>query len=265
MEPITNSIIKENIRRKNEEEARKQEAEIRRKSTESINEIGQKSQSGCLIYVLIMIAACYITGLLGIIWILPGGILVCVLVYYGKQGSAETSKGNVQNSTEARIREVYRQADIKTRQEIAAYDSDVKAFHDQVMRNTKNIHGMAEHCVMMFERMISHSDNRSHKAFVEADLNYIVKRDGIIYIYDKSKYQNPLDDYDFDVNRFRRLTTDAQCEGLAQALARMIVGRMRQKYPPNSIHIKVSHNDANVTLHFAGNNPNYVPPKDIGR
>ena len=34
-------------------------------------------------------------------------------------------------------------------------------------------------------------------------------------------------------------------------------------YPPNSINISLSHNDAQVTLHFKGANKNFVPARDI--
>ena len=50
---------------------------------------------------------------------------------------------------------------------------------------------------------------------------------------------------------------------MAFALARMTLRRMKQVYPAQSMRIEVSHNDAEVAMHYRGTNPNYVPPKDI--
>ena len=50
---------------------------------------------------------------------------------------------------------------------------------------------------------------------------------------------------------------------MAFALARMTLRRMKKVYPAQSMRIEVSHNDAEVTMHYRGANPNYVPPKDI--
>ena len=43
----------------------------------------------------------------------------------------------------------------------------------------------------------------------------------------------------------------------------MTLRRMKQVYSAQSMRIEVSHNDAEVTMHYRGANPNYVPPKDI--
>ena len=78
-----------------------------------------------------------------------------------------------------------------------------------------------------------------------------------------SNYSNPKDDFNFNRERFRDLKTDAECEGLAQALARMTYSKMKKRYPPNSMEINIDHMDAKVTMHFQGANKNFVPAKDI--
>ena len=63
---------------------------------------------------------------------------------------------------------------------------------------------------------------------------------------------------------FQRMISHADhSSNMAFALARMTLRRMKQVYPAQSMRIEVSHNDAEVTMHYRGANPNYVPPKDI--
>ena len=114
----------------------------------------------------------------------------------------------------------------------------------------------------MFERMIFHADHGAHMRFVEADLIYTVNTYGITYSYN-SKYTNTQDDYNFNRERYRDLKSTAECEGLAQALAKMTMAKMKKSHPANSMNITVSHMDAQVTLHFKGANKNFVPARDI--
>lgn len=168
----------------------------------------------------------------------------------------------LRNQAASRINLAYAEADRKTRNDIAQYDADVKKNCRMILKDPDAFSAMVNHVVDMFQRMVSHADSASNRKFVEADLTYIVTQYGIIYRY-QSTYSNPQDDFNFDRERYRNLTTQEECEGLAQAIAKMTVGRMKGLYPPNSLNITVSHIDAEVTLHFKAANINYVPPRDI--
>ena len=113
----------------------------------------------------------------------------------------------------------------------------------------------------MFQRMISHADSGSNMRFVETDFTYQVVRTGIMYSY-QSRYTNPQDDFNFDKQRFRNLNSDTECEGLAQALAKLTIRRMNKLYPTLS-SINVGHVDAEVILHFKMPNSNFVNATDI--
>ena len=130
------------------------------------------------------------------------------------------------------------------------------------LAKAESIAPMVDHVVSMFQRMISHADAGAHMKFIEADFTYQVITSGIKYSY-QSRYTNPQDDYNFNKERYRDLHTPAECEGLAQALAKLAINKMKSIYPPNSINISLSHNDAQVTLHFKGANKNFVPARDI--
>ena len=169
----------------------------------------------------------------------------------------------IQAKGNADKKKAQKEADMKTQKEAVAYDTEVRKYCDRAMAKADLFTPMIDHQEMMFQRMISHADHGSNMAFVEADLVYTVTNTGITYTYHDSRYSNSIDDFNFSKKRFRDLHSPEECEGLAFALARMTLRRMKQVYPAQSMRIEVSHNDAEVTMHYRGANPNYVPPKDI--
>jgi len=178
------------------------------------------------------------------------------------QSEADQKCQQLRNNAANQIRSAYAEADRRTQKEIDQYDADVKANCQKILQKPEAFAAMADHAVNMFQRMVSHADSASNRKFVETDFTYKVELYGICYKY-QSTYSNPKDDFNFDRQRFRNLSTVEECEGLAQALAKMVINKMKKLYPPNSLTISVSHIDAEVTLHFKSANKNYVPPRDI--
>lgn len=97
-------------------------------------------------------------------------------------------------------------SDVQTQQEISAYDRDVKMYAQKVMAKAESIAPMVDHVVNMFQRMISHADSGAHMKFIEADFTYEVVTSGIKYSY-QSRYTNPQDDYNFNRERYRDLSS----------------------------------------------------------
>ena len=270
MNPIQNSIYKENIRLKNEGIARNQEQSINYKLNTDINNLKPKTSytSGpfwVIGIVLGIIIAIVGGGFGGFIIGVVGGLVLWGIANASVKSfnqNIEDQKTNLRNKASSDIRAAYAEADRKTQNEINAYDSDVKKYSQTILKNAGNFNSMVDHQVMMFERMIFHADHGAHMRFVEADLIYTVNTYGITYSYN-SKYTNTQDDYNFNRERYRDLKSTAECEGLAQALAKMTMAKMKKSHPANSMNITVSHMDAQVTLHFKGANKNFVPARDI--
>ena len=231
MNPITNSVIKEQMRQRNESMAQSRETQIRSQLTANLNNLSYKGKHNFSPFGIG-------GGILGIVLAVSGvgfsGILVGLAVGTGVWIAMNQS--------------------VKT--------SNVKMYAQKVMAKSESIAPMVEHVVGMFQRMISHADAGAHMKFIEADFTYQVINSGIKYSY-QSRYTNPQDDYDFNKERYRDLNSPAECEGLAQALAKLVINKMKSIYPPNSINISLNHNDAQVTLHFKGANKNFVPARDI--
>lgn len=216
-------------------------------------------------------------GVLGIFLAFSGigfsGILIGLAIGIGVwivvNQSVKTSNSNIdgekqrlQDAANSEICQEYIRADQRTQQEINAYERDVKMYAQKVMTKSESITPMVDHVVDMFQRMISHADTGAHMKFIEIDFTYQVVTEGIKYSY-QSRYTNPQDDYNFNRERYRDLSTPAECEGLARALAKLVINKMKSLYPSNSINISLNHNDAQVTLHFKGANKNFVPARDI--
>lgn len=270
MNPITTSVIKEQMRQQNEGIARSRENQIRSQLDVKLNNLPYESEwsfspfgigGGVFGIVLAIIGL----GFAGILIGLIVGVLIWVAVNQSVERSntdSDSEKQRLRDEMENEIRREYERADQRTRQEIAIYENDVKMYAQKVMAKSQSIEPMVNHVVSMFQRMISHADDGSHMKFVEADFTYQVTTSAIKYSY-QSRYTNPQDDFNFNKERYRDLKTPAECEGLAKALAKLVINKMKSIYPPNSINISLSHNDAQVTLHFRGANKNFVPARDI--
>ena len=267
MNPITNSPVKEKMRLKNEEDARNREAQIHAALQSDIAALQIKPYfSGMVCGVLVVV--CALCGLGFDIGFIAGAIFGAVvygllnLFRWYQNKEAESQKQQLRQKAEQLIRDAYAEADRKTQMQIDRYDKDVQQYCQTILRKADTISPMIERTTTMFQRMVSHADSGSNVRFVEADFTYTVNMFGIKYAY-QSRYTNPQDDFNFDKERFRNLTLDTECEGLAQAIAKLTVKKMMGLYPPNSLHITLSHVDAAVTLHFKAANKNFIAAVDI--
>ncbi len=270
MNPITNSTYKESIRQRNEASAREQENQIRARRQEDQNRLRRQvniefspfGTGGVILGIVFWI----VFGSFSYFW---DGLFLGVIAYFGLRIYLRVQHSNnrslsqrLQDQANNEIRQAYNFADQRTMQEISDYDRDVQMYAQRVQAKAANIMPMADHTVMMFQRMISHADSGRHKRFIEADLTFQVYADKIAYSY-TSQYCNPQDDFVFNIQRYRDLSSPPEYEGLAQVLAKLVNKKMKSLYPANSINITLDHNDARVTLHFKGANPNFVPARDI--
>lgn len=260
MNPITNSNIKEGFRIANEEAASRKIDAINIKANEDIAKLKYKKLDygnwGC------------IGAIIGV-FTMGIGFAVLTIAYFIFKASVtsyneeiDAMKKKIRDDADADIRRVKREADQKTQREIKAYDEEVKLFAKRIMTKAQALTPMLNHVTMMFERMVSHADKGSHMRFIETDFIYEVTKTRIAYYY-QSTYSNDKDDYDFDKNRYKPLTKDTECEGLSQVIARLSIKQMQLKYPPNSLNVKVEHNDAKVTIHFRVANPNFINSTSI--
>lgn len=269
MEPINNSKIKEEIRIKNLTEANVKRYEIETRVNEDVKKVVDKKpypDGPKLFLMLAMAIMVSIKGGFG--GFIIGGILGFGVGYlsdlnvqnYNKR--LEPKRQSIRDAGDREIQAVYAEADAKTRREIKEYDAAVQASYERIMKNPSVVKRMVEQNVKMFQRMVSHASAESYVRFIEALFTFEVRTTGIYYYY-QSQYTNQQDDFDFHKERFRPLQKDSECEGVAKALAKLTIMEMRKLYPPNSLNITVTHNDAKVTLHFKAANKNFKAAKNI--
>jgi outer membrane murein-binding lipoprotein Lpp len=288
MQPITNSPIKEamrlqyaseaeNKKNKIELDAKNDGEAIKNKCLEDVNAVKfdiyffwhMVCYYASWIFFFLAVISAFFIGIFGFIL----GVIISIVFYFldrkfnvkthqNRATEIKNLEAKFNNDLENRKNKALRdlkaaddEADRKTQQFIRQYDEQVKKNCQNILNKQDSYEDMVNHTVVMFERMISHADSALDKKFIEAQLTFKVEKWGICYQY-QSNYTNPSDDYNFSVKRYRGLNTDEECEGLAQALAKL-------KYPQNSSAMTVTHIDAMVTLHFKAPNKNYVPLKDI--
>ena len=270
MNPITNSLVKERFRVNNEAIAKNKEIQIQNKLTQDIASLQMKNKysakwfliCGGVIGIIIAFAG---VGFAGVTIGLIIGVAIWIALNVGVNNynkNLEEKKRDLQQRAQRDIYEAYNLADQNTVREINAYDNEVKVYSQKILRNAESISPMVDHVTNMFQRMISHADSGAHMRFIEADFVYQVINTGITFSY-QSRYTNPQDDFNFNRERYRDLKSEAECEGLAQALAKLTSSKMKALYPANSMKISVNHIDAKVTMHFQGANANFVPARDI--
>lgn len=291
MNPIPKSPIKEGMRQQHEAQAAAREAQINIKLNNDCNNLQINAQNRISqihakplptttpCWVMSIIIGLFIASIGGFIGFLIGAAIgVGIYLFWvntikQENGNLEDEKRRIQREADEEanrlkqkaandIRAAYADADRRTQNDIDRYDAEVKRNCQAILKKPDAFKAMVDHSVMMFERMVSHADSSSNRKFVEADFTYKVEVHGICYKY-QSTYSNPKDDFNFDKERYRNLNTREECEGLAQAIAKMTIAKMKSNFPPNSLTITVDHIDAEVTMHFKSANKNYVPPRDI--
>lgn len=270
MNQITNSPIKEAMRQQNESDARNRELQIRNKLNSDIARITYKHKftgrsCGILVVIFGIIMAAIGQSFSAFVFGACIGVVAYILLNVwvkNQNADADAEKRRLEGEAEREIQNAHNEADKRTVQQMNAYDNEVKQYCQRILQKADTITSMVQHNTDMFQRMVSHADAGSNMRFVESDFTFKVHVTGIMYSY-QSRYTNPQDDYNFDKQRFRNLNSDTECEGLAQALAKLTIKKMMSLYPPNSLHITVSHVDAEVTMHYKAANKNFVAARDI--
>lgn len=212
MNQITNSTLKEQIRQRNENEARGQESQIQIQLANDINNLTPKAKykvKGWLIggAVFALITGSAVNSSFALV---AFAAVIGTWIYLNYRvklynENLDAVKARLQDDASNRIRQAYTQADQRTQQEIAAYENDVKMYAKKVLNKADGLTPMVDHVVNMFQRMISHADAGSHMKFIEADFYFQVINTGIKYSY-QSRYTNPQDDYNFNKARYRDLS-----------------------------------------------------------
>ena len=268
MEPITNSVVKEKIRLQFENEAKNKELIIKTRVNENISKIRILSKPEPKYFLIIGFAlgvfSAFFYGLGMVIRgpILGGIVWLIIYLFIGILNKKSMDKRlKMRQNAEEEIRKIYLECEQKTKDAIEKYEQDVKEYCKKALQS-KSIDSMTDRTVLVIEKMISHADSRPHIKIVEANLNYIVTKDKIEYLYN-SEHTNVHEDFNFEIERFRNLQSDAECEGLAQALLRLSIPRIKAKYGKGARLSLVSHNDANVIVHFSMPNINYQTGKDV--
>lgn len=142
-----------------------------------------------------------------------------------------------------------------TEQALQDYKNEVKAYSQQVI-GSERIKPMTKHAVLVFQQNISKADKSPSVKYIEAVLDYTVTREKICFM-DAYGREKPQLSYDFTVEHAPVLKNDAQCEGLAQALAKQVVFEMKSLYPSDTMAIGMKHTDMIVALRYRDDNENY--------
>ena len=273
MEPIKNSIIKEQIRLHNDAVATSKERDIHVQLESKIKNLYKRTippissylmWGGILGYFLAAFMFIVNNSLraFGIAWFfsLVGGVVIWGFKYvsiieYNK--SIEEKKLVLNRKAQEDIRKVHEDSDRKTHEEIDNYDREVKRYFRKIKNNRKSLERMVDFACNLFDSAIVDAINRASniERFIVIDFKYTVSMTNIVY--ETSVGHSII--YDMKSHRYRNLDKDTECEALAAALKKMIGDYILKKYVSKQAQLMYGNNDANVILHFEMPNNNFVP------
>lgn len=235
-----------------------------------------------IIYVIIMISA-FIgamipLGLIMAVLLLAPGIL---MKYFGsaanvKKQNAEAKKKYEEDmrqyeitvkenekkklQSQARMEKIIAKMAEAARPEVERYDAQADVYTKKALDNAAGIEEMVSYTFDKFSNRIAGQSAAKDVKFIEASLTFEVLPTQIKYSY-QSGYSNYVSDFVFKDRRYHDLNNNFECEGLARAIATLVI--IRQKAQHNMAMISMDHMDAKYTLRYKKPNSNFQAAKDI--
>lgn len=267
MQVYKNSPIREEIRLKYYNEARRQEDAINAKLQQDLARLGHESPKGIdgyfklagVVFVLCLMMSKFNLGFAAFaaIAVLVGAWALNNQGVKERNEKKDDERIRLTLEAEHRVADAYAQADAATQREVAAYDNRVNAFRSSC--KPANIARIADHTANVFLQAVAIGEKNAGNfmQFVELDFVYNVFLDRIEYTYDGITHI--ADTFSFTQQRYKQLNDTAEAEGLAAVLMKGTLGKLRPQFQGKFAKVSNSHQDALVTIHFRMPNPNFVP------
>lgn len=149
------------------------------------------------------------------------------------------------------------EAETRTKRDLAAYDKKVQDFYKNCRKDA--LDRMALYCFDRFEDAKKNAEIMAGNTeqYVSFIFTYDVSMTGISFTSNGQVLYNMY--YDFKAARYRALSTEPECEGLAGVLLKMISSKLKRKYQSKHGQLKSWHEDAKVTIQFRIPNPRFIP------
>lgn len=259
------NVIEQNRKRKQDEA----DAYFRQRRADSEKDGGASVVSLCMGAVLltgpgiaIAIIVCVLVGIYCGIPVMIAIIVLYATIAFGLKAidalRKEKRANQVCRQEMENRQKKYEQIEKEYNQEVMqldnwykAYQADVKKMAEQYF-NGQVVSSLATQMQSQFKQMIEDKEYNYTINIVNVDYSYSVFPEQITC---------PNRTISFEIERINSLQNSIQCEALANALARTIKMYILQ-HRPNAT-IKIEHDDADVTIHYSGVNPHFIPKKNI--
>lgn len=149
------------------------------------------------------------------------------------------------------------EAESRTKRDLADYDQQVQGFYKNCRKDA--LDRMAQYCLDRFHDAMKNAEINAGNTeqYVSFSFTYDVTMTRISFWSNGQILYNM--DYDFKAARYRELSTEAECEGLASVLLKMLSSKLKQKYRSQHGQLKSWHEDARVTIQFRIPNKRFIP------
>lgn len=267
MEPYTKSPVREGMRKRNEGAAQNEaarieadlEANLRQIVDQRNKPIGRYYTAGIVAFFIVLVVTQFNIGTA----LFVGLAAIGGAWYFANSNVRNRNQSNADERQRLRdeagqaIAAVYDRAEKTTLRQVAEYDNRVSRFRSSC--NPASISRMADHNVRVFLEGLTEAEAKAgnYSQFVKFDFTFDVAVDHIDYMFDGQ----PVDDraFDFQQERYSRLDSTAEAEGLAAVLMKSTLGKLKPRFQGKFANVNNEHNDALVTIHFSMPNSRFVP------
>lgn len=168
------------------------------------------------------------------------------------QGSQNKKKAieDLKKKHTAQVDQLRAEGDAYAAKLIKAYEEKVNKYAQQMMMQESKLQGIIDWQLKMMEKAIAKVPKGEHMKFVETSLSYEVTETRISYYIYSSNHPNSSDDCIFSMYGLPNQTADYQKEGFAQAITKLTMLHIIQGKKPDSVKMKVGHQDAKVRIAY---------------
>ncbi len=189
---------------------------------------------------------------------------------YGAERNRLANKNQKIELMEQHIKEdtakVLSNAEREKKEQIKAYDAQVKSFMEKLSANPKPLMPLLRYSYDRFEEAKAECEKKAgtFEQFIRFDFTVNVNTDAINYRY----YQNAINvktetkaqaSFEFLTYHIHKLQTSQEREAVASMLCYVLRNRMETDYGKHNPSIKMKHDDAIFTIRFEMINPQFIP------
>jgi|GEM_PF-2112751 len=187
--------------------------------------------------------------------------IVKLIIRAGGKSNTEAMNQKINEDLEAEKKRLTEQAEAEAMDEIGIYKANTQAAAKKIYAGRDGIKSVVDFLKRNFREAVSGacSDAANYEPIVKGHMTFMVTTQ---MVEASGAYYTAQ--FVFKKERFHDLTRDYECEGMAEALYRLLKENVAKSVPAaQGLKLTMDHVDAKVTVGFELANKNFVPASNI--